>query len=50
MADLVKKDEYYDDFSKIIEMIETRRNNVYRKVNDKLMALYWDVGKFVAIK
>lgn len=48
MADLVKKDEYYDDFSKIIEMIETRRNNAYRKVNDELMALYWDVGKFVS--
>ena len=25
MSDLIKKDEYYDDFSKIIEMIETRK-------------------------
>lgn len=48
MSDLIKKDEYYDDFSKIIDMIETRRNNAYRKVNEELMALYWDVGCFVS--
>ena len=48
MSDLVKKDEYYDDFSKIIEMIETRRTNAYRKVNEELIALYWDVGCFVS--
>lgn len=48
MSDLVKKDEYYDDFSKIIEMIEIRRNNAYRKVNEELVALYWDIGCFVS--
>ena len=48
MNDLVKNDEYYDDFSKIIEMIETRRYNAYRKVNEELIALYWDIGCFVS--
>lgn len=48
MSDLVKKEDYYDDFSKIIEMIESRRNNAYRKVNEELIALYWDVGCFVS--
>ncbi len=50
MTDLVKKEKYYDDFSKIIKMIEARRNNAYRKVNEELMALYWDVGGFVSKK
>lgn len=31
MADLVKKNECFNDFSKIIEMIEKRRKNAYRK-------------------
>ena len=48
MSDLIKKDEYYDDFSKIIEMIETRRNNAYRKVNEEMISLYWDIGHFVS--
>lgn len=48
MSNLVKNDEYYDDFSKIIEMIEARRNNAYRKVNEELIALYWEVGSFVS--
>ncbi len=45
-----KNDCYYDDFSKIVEMIETRRNNVYKKVNEELIELYWDVGFFVSKK
>lgn len=40
MVDLVKKDDYYYDFPKIIEMAETSRNNGYGKVNDEFMALY----------
>ncbi len=47
MSDLIKKDEYYDDFSKIIEMIETRKNNAYRKVNEEMILLYLEVGKFL---
>ena len=37
-----------DDFSKIIEMIENRRANAYRKVNEELIELYWDIGRFVS--
>ena len=50
MHNLINKDVYIDDFSKIIEMIETRRDNAYRKVNEELIALYWDVGCFVSEK
>lgn len=38
------------NFSEIINMIETRRNNAYRKVNEELIALYWDFGKYISEK
>ena len=39
-----------NDFKEIINMIETRRKNVYRKINEELILLYWDFGKYVSIK
>lgn len=35
------------NFNQIIEMIERRKNNAYRKVNEELILLYLDVGKFL---
>lgn len=37
-------------FSKIVGMIEFRKANAYRKVNEELILLYWDVGKYVSQK
>ena len=34
-------------FSKIIELIENRKNNAYRKVNEEMILLYLDVGKYL---
>ena len=34
-------------FSQIIEMIERRKNNAYRKVNEEMILLYLEVGKFL---
>ena len=48
MKKIATKDEYYNDFSKILEMIEVRRNNAYRKVNEELVGVYWDVGCFIS--
>ena len=31
-------------------MIETRRNNAYKKVNEELISLYWDFGKYISEK
>ena len=39
-----------ENFSEIINMIETRRNNAYRKVNEELIGLYWDFGKYISEK
>ena len=38
------------NFNEIINMIETRRNNAYRKVNEELIGLYWDFGKYISEK
>ena len=37
-------------FDDIVQMIENRRNNAYRKVNEELISLYWDFGKYVSEK
>ena len=34
-------------FNQIIEMIEKRKNNAYRKVNEEMILLYLEVGKFL---
>lgn len=35
------------NFSQIIEMIEKRKNNAYRKVNEEMILLYLEVEKFL---
>lgn len=44
------ENELEANFSEIINMIETRRNNAYRKVNEELIGLYWDFGKYISEK
>ena len=34
-------------FHKIIELIENRKNNAYKKVNEEMILLYLDVGKYL---
>lgn len=34
-------------FNKIIEFIENRKNNAYKKVNEEMILLYLDVGKYL---
>jgi len=38
------------DFKEISKMIEQRTFNAYRKVNEELIMLYWDIGKYVSEK
>ena len=35
------------EFSKIIELIEIRKNKAYKKINEELILLYLDVGKYL---
>ncbi len=38
------------NFSEIVRMIETRRNNAYNKVNEELIFLYWNFEKYISEK
>lgn len=35
------------NFNQIITMIEKRKNNAYKKVNEELILLYLEVGQFL---
>ena len=35
------------NFNQIVEMIEKRKNNAYKKVNEEMILLYLEVGKFL---
>ncbi len=35
------------NFKQIVEMIERRKNNAYKKVNEELILLYLEVGKYL---
>ena len=38
------------NFNEIAQMIEIRKSNAYRKVNEELIGLYWDFGKYISEK
>ena len=35
------------NFNKIVELVEIRKNNAYKKVNEEMILLYLDVGKYL---
>jgi len=36
------------NFSEVIRMIENRRENAYRKVNEEVVTLYWEIGEYLS--
>lgn len=38
------------DFFEVEKMIENRRKEAYRKINEEMISLYWDVGKYLSVK
>lgn len=36
-----------ENFNRIIELIEQRKNNAYVKINEELILIYLDVGNFL---
>jgi len=42
MIDMLDK-----SFNRIIELIEIRKNNAYKKINEEMILLYLDVGKYL---
>lgn len=43
--ELVNEEKVFDEVSKIIN---TRKTNAYIKVNEELIGMYWDIGKYVS--
>lgn len=39
---------YNDKFQKVVNIIETTRENAYKKVNEELILMYRDIGKFIS--
>ena len=35
------------NFKQIVELINNRKNNAYRKINEEMIQLYFEVGKYV---
>ena len=45
MVAKIKKNEVLND---LVFMIETHRQNAYRKINEELVSMYYDVGKYLS--
>ncbi len=39
-----------DSIKDIVKVIETHRENAYRKVNEKLVTMYYEIGKYLSEK
>jgi predicted nuclease of restriction endonuclease-like (RecB) superfamily len=39
-----------DDFTEVLFLIEQARENAYRAVNRELIAMYWEIGRYVSEK
>lgn len=37
-----------NDFINVINLIQKSRENALRKVNEELILLYWNVGKYIS--
>lgn len=38
------------NFDEIIRIIETRKNNAFRKVNEETIKMYWEFGEYISNK
>ena len=39
---------YNEQFEKIVNIIESAKERAYRKVNEELILMYWDVGEYIS--
>ncbi|MCD8006072.1 MAG: PDDEXK nuclease domain-containing protein [Oscillospiraceae bacterium] len=40
--------QYDGKFKKVVEIIESSRENAYRKINEELISMYLEIGKFIS--
>lgn len=41
-------EELQRNFGKVVDIIESAKNNAYRKVNEELIKMYWKIGQFLS--
>ena len=37
-----------DSIADIVKLIETHRENAYRKINEELVTMYYEIGKYLS--
>ena len=47
MSDLIP---YGEQFKKIVDIIESAKERAYRKVNEELILMYRDIGKYISVQ
>lgn len=47
MSDLIS---YGKQFEKIVDIIESAKERAYRKVNEKLILMYRDIGEYISVQ
>ena len=45
---MVELTSYNEQFEKIVNIIESAKERAYRKVNEELILMYWDVGEYIS--
>ena len=45
-----KKITKTNDFTEVLNLITTSKQNIYKKINTALIELYWEVGKYISQK
>lgn len=41
-------EELQKNFGRVVDIIESAKNNAYRKVNEELIKMYWKIGQFLS--
>ncbi len=42
--------KFIKDFNEILQIIENAKRNAFKAINNELIAMYWDVGKYISQK
>lgn len=46
----MKEIENKESFSDVVKLIQSSRKHIFTKINQALVELYWEVGKYITLK
>ncbi len=44
------ENEVQESLKKLVDIIQTSKDNTYRKINEELIIMYWNIGEFLSVK